>query len=246
MRTFSILEFLARQGEARLSDISTATRLDASTVHRLLSTLKEMGYVRQVTGRKYRFSSRLAWLVRPDFHMRERARPLLDALASETGETVSLGILDGTDVLYLETVERKSNFSMRLPVGQKMPAYCSALGKAILSCLSFDEVQELFRDVPFRRYTRFSLKDPDELWGDLEATRSRGYALDRMESHDGLSCVGAPLRIGTGKVWGGVSVSCPSSSCCRDGTVPDSVILKLLVAAGKISSILEQELPYHR
>jgi IclR family KDG regulon transcriptional repressor len=131
---------------------------------------------------------------------------------------------------------------MRLPVGQKLPAYCSAIGKAILSCMPFDEVQALFQEVTFRKFTVFSLKNMNELLGDLEKTRSRGYAFDRMESHDGLSCVGAPLRVGKGRIWGGISVSCPSTRCHRDGTVRDDVILKVVVAAGEISSALEQEL----
>ena len=246
IRVFSILEFLAREGEAPLSDISEATGLDASTAHRLLATLKKIGYVCQTTGRKYTFTSKLTLFVRPDFQMRERARPFLAALAEETGETVNLGVLDGVDVLYLETVDGKNNTSTRLPIGQKMPAYCSALGKAILSGVPFDVTQELFSGTSFRRYTEFSLRNLDELWNDVETTRSRGYAFDRMESHLGLSCVGVPLRIGSGRVLGGISVSCPSTRCHRDGTVPDNIILKLLVAVGKISSALEQELLYPR
>ena len=239
VRAFNVLEYIALQGEARISDIGSATGLDVSTVHRLLATLKKIGYVQQMpASRKYTLSSRLAWFIRPDFQLREQAHPLLAALASETGETVNLGILDGTDVLYVDTVEGANTLSTRLLVGQKLPAYCSAMGKAILSCLPFDKVQELFHGVVFRQYTKFTLKNLDELLGDLETTRTRGYAFDRMEAHEGLSCVGAPLLSLEGRMLGGISISCLSSRCLSDGTVSEGLTLKLVVTARKISSIL--------
>lgn len=193
--------------ELSLHEITVRTDLPKSTVHRLVEQLVRTGWLeRGVEG--YRIGMRLfeiGGLATRARRLAESAAPHLNALAAATGLAVQLGILDGTDVVYLERIATV-DFALPTREGGRQPAYCTALGKAMLAHDAVATADVLAQELPQR--TRRTLTSPEVLRADLERTKAQGVAYDHQESYDGLACVAAPVR-GSGRAVAAVSVTGP-------------------------------------
>ena len=193
--------------ELSLHELTQRTELPKSTVHRLVEQLVRMGWLeRGVEG--YRIGMRLfeiGGLATRARRLVESAAPHLNALAASTGLAVQLGILDGTDVVYLERIAT-ADFALPTREGGRQPAYCTALGKAMLAFDPVATAEVLAQDLPQR--TRRTLVSAEALRADLERTKVQGVAYDHQESYDGLACVAAPVR-GAGRAVAAVSVTGP-------------------------------------
>jgi IclR family transcriptional regulator, KDG regulon repressor len=206
--------------ELSVREISQRTGLHKSTAHRILIALQYNGLIQQnpETG-NYHLGIKLfklGQLAVMRLNLREIARPLLRVLMEETRETVHLAILDEEQVFYLEKVE--GPYALRMPsrVGRHIPAYCTSLGKAMLSCLEEAEVRRMLGSHSLKAYTAHTLRTVDALITELRRTRRRGYAVDNEEIEIGLRCVGAPLRDYSGALAGAVSVAGPTARFTRD------------------------------
>ncbi|NLI96694.1 MAG: IclR family transcriptional regulator [Synergistaceae bacterium] len=235
LRTFDVVELLARRGELGVTRIAQEAGLDKSSVYRILATLKSIGYVCQNPATQgYANTSRFASLCphAPDTgELRERTRPFLSRLAEETGETASLGILEGRDILYIDTVQCSEMIRVNLPIGQKLPAYCSALGKAILAFLPEERVRELFGGSSLEKFTPNTLSSYGALAEELVEAKALGFARDREESHRELACLGVPVFGADGRIVAGISLSYP---CFRhpDQALAEQLLLPRLREAG--------------
>lgn len=221
--------------ERSVSEVSAATGLHKSTAHRILMALEYNGFVEQSPETaKYHLGIKLFKLGHQAvarLNLRDIARPYLRALMEDTGETVHLAILDNDQVLYLEKVEGPHALRMPSRVGRHIPAYCTSLGKAMLSCLEETEIRRIVRSQPITRYTPNTVKNVEGLLAELKRTRRRGYAVDNEEIEVGLRCAGAPIRDYTGNLVGAISVAGPSARLVAE-KIPSvgSVVMK--VAAG--------------
>ena len=242
IRAFQIAELLAEAGELGVTEIQSRLGIDKSTAYRILATLREMGYVRQnETNYKYSNTPKFSLLggEDPDMqHIRERARPLLQALSDRVGEAANLGFLDGSEIVYVERIQCDELIQVNLPVGQRMPAYCSALGKAILAYLPEEEVRAIFFGASFDQFTEQTLNSPEMLVAELETIRTERFSRDRQESHIGLSCLAAPVFLASGKVAAGISVSFPTFRHPDMEEGQRKILPALLEAAGRISEEL--------
>jgi len=242
IRAFRIAEMLAEEGELGVTEIDGRLGIDKSTAYRILATLREMGYVRQnPLNSKYSNTPKFSLLggAAPDMQqIRERARPALRSLSEKVGEAVNLGCLDGTDIVYLERIQCDETIQVNLPVGRRMPAYCSALGKAILAFLPAETVKKLFSGTSFVPYTERTVKSLNMLMEELETIRTDRFARDMEESHPGLSCLAAPVFHASGKVTAGISVSFPSFRHPDMEKAESTIVPLLLDAAESISGEL--------
>lgn len=190
-----------------LGALSQLAKLPKSTVHRLAEQLRNLGWLeRDYNG--YRIGMRLFELgclaVQPG-QLRDSAFPHLCALASKTGLPAQLAILDEGDVVYLERV-LVDGFDLPTRLGGRMPAHCTALGKAMLA---FDEsTADRIMATDLRRLTRQTLTEPDALRSNLARVRTMGVAFDVKESYEEFGCVAAPIR-NSGRAIGAVSVTGP-------------------------------------
>lgn len=214
-RALAALDVLAnRSTECSLAELCTALKLHKSTVHRLMMVLERHRLVdkNQETGR-YRLGLKLFEFgskAIAALDLRRHARPCLDRLQHEFGETVFFCILDEGQVLYLEKVESQQSVRTACMVGSRAPAYCTAVGKAMLAELSEAEVSEVIRRWGLKAVTANTITTPAELRAELRAVRSRGYAIDDEEKEEGLRCVGAAVRGHSGKLIAAISVSGPA------------------------------------
>jgi DNA-binding IclR family transcriptional regulator len=190
-----------------LADLNRRTRLPKSTLHRLVDQLCQVGWLERHRG-GYRVGLRmfeLGTLAVNGNRLHEAAFPHLQALASRTGLAAQLAILDQSEVVYLERVVTSP---IRLPTrrGGRKPAYCTALGKAMVAY--DDDAIRAVTSAAMPRKTARTITEPGALWTELEQVRSAGVAFDRGEAYQELVCVAAPVR-GSGNAIAAVSVTGP-------------------------------------
>lgn len=209
-RALCILEELAK-GPKRLGPLSETLGIHKSTVLRLIQTLETHDFVRRRDGEP-EFSLGLQILalsgtILADLDVRSAARPHIERLAAETGETVHLGMLDGAEVVYLDKVESIHPVRMYSRVGARAPAYCTGVGKALLAYTSPDR----WTAMEFRSFTSQTVASRTALMEDSERTRRQGYATDEREHEETIRCIAAPVFDMQGDVAAAISISVPTS-----------------------------------
>lgn len=191
-RAFAILEAMADAGGAiGLSQLAAQAGLPLATIHRLVRTLVDLGYVRQEPSRQYSLGPRLMRLVdRSTQRLGSIAKPHMQRVVDALGESVNLAILDGDQVVYVAQAQPSQNFMrMFTEVGRRAEAHTTAVGKAMLATRPEAEVRELLGRTGMTRHTERTITDPEDFLEDLGSTRARGYALDDGEQELGVRCV---------------------------------------------------------
>ena len=237
-RALAALEVLAsRPGECSLAEICATLKLHKSTVHRLMMVLEQHRLVDKNpdTGR-YRLGLKLFEFGSKAFgtvDLRRYAKPYMDRLQRELGETVFFCMLDDGQVFYLEKIESQQSVRTACTVGSRAPAYCTAVGKAMLAELPDAEVNEIIRRWGLKAVTPNTITTATELRQELKAIRARGYAIDNEEKEPGLRCVSAAVRGESGKLLAGLSVSGPAFRVTKE-RVPE-LGKAVMQAAGELS-----------
>jgi DNA-binding IclR family transcriptional regulator len=211
-RAISVLEILARRGDAGVTEIALERGVHKSTAFRLVSVLEARGLVDQNSERgKYRLGLgvlRLAGATAARFDVTQQARPVIEALARDLDETINIAILSGHDALYLDQVAGTSALQLHNWVGRRMPLHCTSNGKALIAHLPHRRQVELL-DAPLARYTDTTVTDLDVLMQELAQVRESGYATAFEEFELGLVAAAAPVRDLTGNVVASRSASGP-------------------------------------
>jgi DNA-binding IclR family transcriptional regulator len=189
-----------------LSELARASRLPKSTVHRLLARLIDLDAVEHHRG-GYKLSLGLMQLgaTTPAANMRDLALPHLASLHHWAGETVHLGVLRRFDVVYLEKLARPDSPASISGVGVRLPANCTAIGKALLAWEDLDDLAD-FLPSPMPKLTPWSIGDVDQLLKELREIRVYGLAAERNQAQHGLACEAAPIIV-NGFAVGALSVS---------------------------------------
>ncbi len=220
-RAFTILDALADGGpELGLADLCGRLRLHKSTVHRLLMVLERNQYVeKNPASTKYRLGWKLFELgmhavARRDLF--QLAQPVVERLMAETGETAHLGVLRAGEVISVVNAESRQTVRTPSTVGQRTPAHCTSLGKAMLAFLPPRQVAEFVRIHGLKAYTRRTITRLPLLRSELQRVREQGYALDDEEREEGLKCIGAPVRDHAGRVVAAISIAGPAFRMGRD------------------------------
>jgi IclR family acetate operon transcriptional repressor len=138
------------------------------------------------------------------------ARPALEWLSRETGETANLVIPDGREALYLDKVESPQSLRIFSRIGRRAPLHCTAVGKILLADRSKAHVDALLGSGPLERLTRHTLTSMSQLRRELEKAQGQGFALDREECEEGACCIAAPVRNVRGETIAAVGVSGPA------------------------------------
>jgi IclR family transcriptional regulator, KDG regulon repressor len=214
-KIFLLLETLARADHALpLKQLAESTELPKPTAHRLLQTLQTLGYVvRDGDSTNYLLGHRIQELARGPIHQRikEAAAPLMQKLHKALNETVNLGVREGLLIRYVDYLETSRPLRLIVRPGQTDPLFTTALGRAILSAHSDDEVQRSVADL------RREAGGPNHIEGSkiqqvLATARKRGWAEEEEETVKGVSCLAISLRR-LGYPNAAVSVSVPTVRC---------------------------------
>ncbi|CAM3771460.1 IclR family transcriptional regulator [Mesobacillus zeae] len=224
-RALEIIEIVsAKKNGLGVTEIAKQIDINKSSVHRILATLVQYGYVVQdgETG-KYRlgykfleYSSRLL----DSIDLRAEARPFLQELEKETNEVIHLVIHDHGEVVYIEKLEGNETLRMHSKVGRRAPMHCTSVGKAILAFLPENIVFEILARKGLPQHTEKTITKEDVLLQELEEIGRKGYALDLEENEKGITCIAVPILDHSGRAVAAVSVSGPSTRM-SDGTMQE-------------------------
>jgi DNA-binding IclR family transcriptional regulator len=230
--------FLAHDSELSASQLSQETGLDPSTVFRLLVTLEAQGFV-EVDRRTGRYRPGVVLLelgsrFLKNNDIRSRSIVYLEQLRDRFGETVHLTVLDGNEVVYLEKLAGLHPIGfMSSRVGDRNPAHCTGVGKALLAYLPDEELSHRYPSGRLRRYTAHTITDLKALRAELKTVRSLGYAVDREEHEEGVRCVAVPTFDHQG-IAAAISVSGPTDRM-DDHLAKDDLVDALRDVARQVS-----------
>jgi IclR family KDG regulon transcriptional repressor len=240
-----VLEVFQDEEEIGVSDLSRRLGLHKNNAFRLLATLEEAGYIEQsVRSERYRLGASCLELGQAFISsnpLLRSARPVLEELSAELGESAHLGVLQGFEVVHLDGEQPAQLVLTASRVGDRLPVHCTALGKVLLGSGSdrlrgqFEE--EVINERGLDRRTVSTITDRDKLFEHLNTVALQGYAVDLEECVQGMCCVAAPIIDGHGRVIAAISVSGPSF---RLG--PDELMGKAAPAVSTAADRISQHL----
>jgi IclR family KDG regulon transcriptional repressor len=206
--------FSIEQPEWGVSDAAQALKHPKSSISALMAALAEQGLLCRTGERRYRLGWRvmvLSQILLETTEFRSEARRAMEHLVSLTGETVHLAALEANQVVYVDKLQGTRAIQVRLTrIGIRLPAHCSAVGKAILAHLPWERVLQILDKQGLPALTPNTITDPEELHRELRNVREQGYAYDFAEAELELCCVAAPIRDHSGEVVASMSLSVPS------------------------------------
>ena len=217
------------RGEIRLSEAREALGVAQSTAHRLMAMLAYHDFVRQdPASRAYRAGPALIEVglsVVRSMDIRAIARPLLEELMEQIGETVHLATLEGAQARFLDAVESQRVLRVTGRTGRMLPAHATSVGKAMLAALPDEEIDHIYPAETLPSQTSRTITSKTALRAELAEVRKRGYASNAGESEDGVSSIGvAVINPATGRPVAAVSIAAPLSrmhlSMARKMAVP--------------------------
>ena len=195
-RVFGLLEHLADGGGSlSLSELAVRSHLPMPTIHRLIRSLVNQGYVRQETSKRYALGPRLIRLGESASRMLGSwAMPYLVELVDTYGETTNMAMLEGDACVYVAQVPSPRAMRMFTEVGRFVMPHCTGVGKAILSTLPDPDVRALLGRTGMPPRTEHTITSPDAMVAALGVVRKQGYAVDDGEQELGVRCVAVPIR----------------------------------------------------
>ena len=217
-RSFDVIEFLRTDGPATLSEIATAFDMPMSTAYVYLSTLVETRYVTETDG-QYECSLRFLQTgsqLRNELPLYQAAKRELDELREAVDEHAVLGTEQNEYMVQLYKSESPASIDDRAPEGSHHPLHATAIGKAILSTWSEEDVDEFVREQGLPAETPNTITDRETLVTELAGIRERGYSVNDAEHHQGVRAVATPIVPNEGTAVGAIAISGPSSRIDED------------------------------
>jgi IclR family pca regulon transcriptional regulator len=242
--------FTAERPELTLSEVAVLARIDPGTSFRMLNTLVRFGYVARVPeSRRFRLTLKVTDL---GFHaiggadLREIGRPILRSLVGELNEAANLGVLDGADIVYIDRVRAGlTRVGVDIRTGMTLPAYCSAIGQAILAYLPEEEVKRRLAVAPRSNWIPTNPMTEDDIKRDLADVREHGFAMRDSYFGNGLHILSVPVLDIDKYPVASVSVAAPAALVPRSEFMRHSLepvrraagdIARIIVTSGSIAA----------
>ncbi|MBD8890035.1 IclR family transcriptional regulator [Roseibium litorale] len=211
-KALDVLDLIASFNRpVRFAELQGKSPFPKATLYRLIQTLTHQNMLAQDpdTG-AYSPGIRLVRLAHAAWQQSSLApiaRPHIDDLSRQAGQTIHLAQLDGGQVLYVDKRNAREPVDMFSQAGKVGPGYCTGVGKAMLAFLTETELEAVLARQSFHRFTPSTLTTKDALWTEFEEIRASGYAFDREEHEAGIICIAAPILSNGGRVIGGLSIT---------------------------------------
>ena len=240
LRLLLIFEEVARSGvPVSPVALAEALALPKPSIHRLLTTAEEEGFLqRDVDGKSFgpgRRLRRLAANTLSSQRIRTERLIVMKALAEEVGETCNLAAPGRFGMVYLDRVETHWPLRIQLPIGTHVPFHCTASGKMYLSSLRTDKLDRLLSWMDFEQRTQQTIIDKTLLREEITTTRQRGYSTDNEELMEGMAAIAVPIKDSEGRLLTTLSIHAPVQRLSFDNLV--SVLPTLRQAAKKIEEL---------
>jgi IclR family transcriptional regulator, pca regulon regulatory protein len=244
-RGLAILDWFRPEDPVQgIADIADGLGMSRSTTHRYVITLVALGFMEQLSNRKYRLRLRVTDLGMSSLSstgLRVHARPYLEELRRRTTFTTSLAVLDGTDVLYVDrarSLRRGQNkIDRNVGVGSRLPAYCTALGKVLLAGLPKPEQREIVSEIELVKRGPHTITSKKALYSELARVSEDGVAVDDEEFAAGFVAAAVPVRDERREVVAAASLAAHTSVIALEELV-DALGPHLVATADHISARL--------
>ena len=222
-RSIDVLQIISDQERPIIfTDILKKSDLTRPTLYRILSSLEEEGLIHKTESKHYKLGSRLISLAHnalAQFDIRRIAYSALSKLRDETGETVHLAIRSRDMMVYVDKFESKEIVRMTSMVGTLIPFYSSSVGKAYLSGIDENQLNEILKNLELLPQTLQNKPTLDKIYKDIELTNKNGYSFDNEENENGIICFGASIKDVTSLPVASVSVSIPTFRLKKDKSI---------------------------
>ncbi len=211
-KALEVLDRVAAFGRpVRFTELLDGSPYPKATLYRFVQTLTNQGMLSYDPERQaYSMGIRLVRLAHAAWHQSSLApiaRPHVDALAADVGETVHLAQLDSAQVLYVDKRNATQPIEMYSSAGKVGPAYCTGVGKVMLAYLDEAILAPILEQQSYHRFTEHTLVSADALRSELRAIAQNGYGFDREEHEPGIICVAVPILTEGGRALGALSVT---------------------------------------
>jgi IclR family pca regulon transcriptional regulator len=227
-----------------IADVADELGMRRSTTHRYMSTLVALGYLEQGASRKYRLGLRVTDLGMSALNstaLREHARPYLEELCRQSSYTVSLAVLDGPEIVYVDRVRSarrtQGGVDLDLAPGARLPAYCTAMGKLLVAFLPDEEQRNVLAEIKPTKMGPNTITSKSQLRAELENIREEGFAVNDQELAAELYAIAAPVRSESHEVVAAVSMTAHASLISLEELV-EHLGPHLVSAADRISARL--------
>jgi DNA-binding IclR family transcriptional regulator len=240
-----LIELMGEQQVVRVSEAAERLGVARSTAHRLLNALRRRGFVLQdKPNGVYRPGPvlneiGLAAIGRIDIRL--VARPVLEELREQTQETISLTLLEGRNVRFIDCVESPRTVRVGDRTGLVLPAHCTAAGKAILAALPRVELARRFQDRELTTRTPASIASWDRLMSELDSVRQRGYAINDEEGEEGICAIAVAVRDLADAPLASLAVVQPAGRMAQ-GDLQHELVTLLARAAESVQELLRARL----
>ncbi|SCZ49686.1 transcriptional regulator, IclR family [Epibacterium ulvae] len=241
-KALNILDQVAQFGRpVRFGELLAASEHPKATLYRLVQTLANQGMLTYDEDRQtYAPGLRLVRLAHAAWRQSSLApiaRPYIDALATQVGETIHLAQLDRGQVLYVDKRSASQPIEMFSQAGKVGPGFCTGVGKAMMAFLDENTQADAIRRQAFLAHTPTTLASPDALLAELAEIKRDGVAFDREEHEPGIICIAAPILSEGGRVIGALSITTSTQRQTLDGLLVHRPVLQ--ETAAEIASAAE-------
>lgn len=204
-----------------LSEAAQVTGLSRASARRCLRTLEHLGYA-EFDGKYFRLAPRVlrlghAYLTSTP--VPKLVQPVLETMSERSGESASVSILDGTDIVFVARSTTRRSLSVGVGVGTRLPAYCAATGRVMLAAGTDAAAREALRAMPLRKLTPKTLTGLGELLDAVRAARTQGYAIGDEEIELGLRVIAVPVVDSAGRTVAAMSLAVQTKRMSREDMV---------------------------
>lgn len=214
LKVFAILNALGERNETGISELSVRLAMPKATVYRFLQTMMTLGYVRQeADSERYGLAMRMYELGAKALQHPELvdlAKHHMQILADITGETVHMGTLIDSEIIYVHKVDSKHMLGMYSRIGRRAPIHCTAIGKVLMAWEHPARRDRVLDGAEFKRFRDKTITERGAFLAELAQVRAQGFGEDREEFDDHIRCIGVPIFDRLGQPVAGLSVSFPT------------------------------------
>ncbi|MGJ7508255.1 IclR family transcriptional regulator domain-containing protein [Variovorax sp. GT1P44] len=234
-----IRSFSASAPRQTLSEVAVASDLTRAGARRILLTLQTLGYV-ESDGKHFSLTPRildLGFAYLSSMPIWNRAEPVMEALVQQVQESCSAAVLDATDIVYVLRVPTHKIMRISLGVGSRLPAYCTSMGRLLLSDLKDDEIRARLAASPREALTKHTVTDLDVLFAKVTQARRQGWCLVNQELEEGLVSIAAPIVDRSGRAVAALNISGQANRTSAK-VMQETMLPALLASANEISRLL--------
>lgn len=231
--------FTADRPRQSIAEVAAASGLDRATARRCLLTLARHGYA-DYDGKFFTLTPRVLRLgtaCLATMPLPQIVQPLLDELSDRIGQSSSVSILDGPEIVYVARAAQRKVMSIGLMPGSRLPAHCTSMGRAMLAALPEAEVRALLAAHPPAARTPRTLTDPEAILAEIARVRAQGFAIIDQEVEIGLRSIAVPIRNSRRQTVAAVNIGVSAFHQRAEDLAP-AYLADLLAIQSRLSAML--------